>query len=100
MAEARLAREAEICYSTLAAVTDYDCWRQAEETVSVDIILDNLRKNVDNSKKIIKNVISTISKARSCPCESALKYAIITQSSAIPKKVKQKLDIIISKYIK
>ncbi|UCG35764.1 MAG: S-methyl-5'-thioadenosine phosphorylase [Candidatus Omnitrophota bacterium] len=99
MAEARLAREAEICYSSLAAVTDYDCWHQTEESVSVDIILDNLRRNVDNAKKVIKSAISAISKARSCSCENALKYAIVTQAPAIPKKVKQKLDIIIGKYI-
>ena len=100
MAEARLSREAEICYATLAAVTDYDCWHQTEEAVTVDIILDNLRKNVDNAKKIIKNVISAIGKERGCTCPETLKHAIVTQPNAIPQSTKKKLEPIIGKYIK
>ncbi len=100
MAEARLAREAEICYVTLAAVTDYDCWRESEEVVSVDAIIGNLKKNVDNAKKILKNVVSRIPEKRTCGCKEALKYAIITDRKAISKKEKKKLDILIGKYVK
>jgi len=100
MAEARLAREAEICYATLAAVTDYDCWHQTEEEVTVDIILENLKKNVENAKEILKDVISCISDERSCPCKDALKYAIVTDPKSITKDIKKTLDIIIGKYIK
>jgi 5'-methylthioadenosine phosphorylase len=99
MVEARLAREAEICYATLAAVTDYDCWHQTESTVTVDVILDNLKRNVDNAKRILKGVISQISNQRDCSCAQALKYAIVTDPKAIPQEVKEKLDIIIRKYI-
>ncbi len=100
MAEARLAREAEICYVTLAAVTDYDCWREGEETVSVDAIIGNLKKNVENAKKILKNVVSRIPEKRTCGCKEALKYAIITDRKAISEKEKKKLDILIGKYVK
>ena len=100
MAEARLAREAEICYVTLAAVTDYDCWHESAEAVTVEMILDNLRKNVDNSKKIIKLIISLIDEKEKCSCDEALKYAIVTQPDVIRSDVKKKLEPIISKYIK
>lgn len=98
MSEAKLAREAEICYVTLAAVTDYDCWYQSEETVSVDMIIQNLLKNVDNAKKIIKKVIKDIPAERKCACVSALKDAIITDRKLIPEKIKKDLKIIIGKY--
>lgn len=100
MVEARLAREAEICYVTLAAVTDYDCWHQTEENVTVDMIIDNLKKNVENSKMILKGFLSRIGEERICECKDALKYAIITDQKAIPQKTKKKLDILIGKYIK
>ena len=100
MVEARLAREAEICYVTLAAVTDYDCWHESEETVTVDVIIGNLRKNVENAKKILKNVISRIGQVRTCACKDALKYAIITDRKAISEEAKKKLSIIIGKYVK
>lgn len=100
LVEAKLAREAEICYATLAAITDYDCWRDSEEAVSVDVIIENLKKNVDNAKKILKQVISLISEERECECEDALKYAIITRPEAISVQTKEKLGIIIDKYIK
>lgn len=98
--EAKLAREAEICYTTLAAITDYDCWYEAEESVSVDIIIENLMKNVSNSKKILKQAILNIPEQRHCACKDALKYAIVTNHDAIPGEIKKKLDIIIGKYLK
>ena len=100
MAEARLAREAEICYVTLAAVTDYDCWHESHASVSVDMILDNLRKNVGNAKKILKEVIPRISEQGDCSCSEALKYAIATSSKLVPQPVKEKLKIIIGKYLR
>lgn len=100
MVEARLAREAEICYATLAAVTDYDCWHETESTVSVDVILDNLKKNAEKAKMILKGVISQSAKERRCLCKEALKYAIITKPELIPEELKEKLRIIIGKYLK
>lgn len=99
LTEARLAREAEICYVTLAAVTDYDCWHESHETVTVDIILDNLGKNVQNAKKILKTVIPRIPEERNCPCREALKYSMVTNSESISEQTKEKLGIIIGKYI-
>jgi 5'-methylthioadenosine phosphorylase len=100
MAEARLAREAEICYVTLAAITDYDCWHEGHESVSVDAILENLKKNVDNSKRILKEFISHVSDRKPCRCREALKYAVLTKPKFIPPEVKEKLAVIIGKYIK
>tara|TARA_B100000315_G_C14554853_1_gene577636 strand:+ start:83 stop:727 length:645 start_codon:yes stop_codon:yes gene_type:complete len=100
MAEARLAREAEICYVTLAAVTDYDCWHPDHESVTLDIILDNLHKNVANSKKILKEFLLQADEQVSCSCREALKYAIVTNSKFIPEDIKKKLNIIIGKYVK
>ncbi|MBN2120794.1 MAG: S-methyl-5'-thioadenosine phosphorylase [Candidatus Omnitrophica bacterium] len=98
--EARLAREAEICYATLAAVTDYDCWHPEHDNVTVDAILDNLRRNVSNSKKILKIAVEALGRERSCCCKDALKYSIATNPGLIPKETKEKLRIIIGKYIK
>lgn len=97
--EAKLAREAEICYSTLAMATDYDCWHEEEEEVTVEMIVANLMKNVDNAKKIVKQAIQAISIERKCGCMSAMAGAIITNKSAIPAKTKERLDLIIGKYV-
>lgn len=99
MPEARCAREAEICYVTMAMVTDYDCWHSSEG-VTIEMVIQNLLKNVDNAKKILKRVIAQLPAKRECICADALKNAIITDPSAIPDDVKRKLDIIIGKYIK
>jgi len=100
MTEARLAREAEICYVSLAAVTDYDCWHEAEESVTVEVIIDNLNKNVANAKKILKDIVTRIGGERTCACKDALKYAIITDTETIAEETKRKLAIIIGKYVK
>jgi len=99
MPEAKLAREAEICYSTLAAVTDYDCWYPEHESVTIEIVIQNLLKNIENAKKIISRVIKDLPAERNCSCKDALKYAIITDKKLIPSKVKKDLDIIIGKYV-
>lgn len=101
MTEARLAREAEICYSTLAMITDYDCWHQGDfESVSIEMITENLIKNAENAKKIIKSAIKKIPDKRQCACKDALKYAIVTNRGSIPEKRKKELEIIIGKYLK
>ena len=100
MTEARLAREAEICYVTLAAVTDYDCWHEEFETVTVDVILNNLNKNVSVAKEILQRVIPSIPEVSECSCCQALKYAIATDPKLISKETKKRLGIIIEKYLK
>jgi len=96
--EAKLAREAEICYATLALATDYDCWH--EEDVTVEQVLKIMASNVEKSKAAINAVIDKIKEDRDCGCESALKYGIITDHDSIPAATKEKLDIIIGKYIR
>jgi len=100
MPEAKLAREAEICYATLAAVTDYDCWYPKHESVTIDMVLQNLKKNIENAKRILIQVIKDIPQKRTCSCQEALKYAIITDKKLIPENVKKKLKLIIGKYVK
>jgi len=99
-AEAKLAREAEICYSTLAAVTDYDCWHPAHASVTVEMVIDNLRKNIENAKKILGALIQDFPTHKECSCQEALKFAIITDRKVIPQKTKKDLKIIIGKYVK
>lgn len=99
-AEAKLAREAEICYATLAAVTDYDCWHPEHASVTIEMIIQNLNKNVENAKRIASLVVKNINPQRTCACKDALKYAIITDRKLMPAKVKKDLGIIVGKYIK
>ena len=98
--EAKLAREAEICYAIIGCITDYDSWWQPGEPVTVDMILDTLRKNVDTAKKIIKLAVSRIPDKRHCSCATALEAAIVTAPEMIPPEQKRKLKLIIGKYIK
>ena len=100
LAESKLAREAEICYATLAAVTDYDCWHPQHESVTIEMIINNLNKNIENSKRILSSVIKNISAEISCRCQESLKYAIVTDRKMISSKTKKDLKIIIGKYIK
>jgi len=99
MTEAKLAREAEISYATLAAVTDYDCWHETHETVSVEMIIENLMKNVENAKKILGVAIPQIGKLKTFSAQGALEHAIITEKGLIPEQTKANLSIIIGKYI-
>jgi len=98
--EAKLAREAEICYSTLACVTDYDCWHPQYEIITIDMVIRNLQRNIENAKRILASVIKKLPQKRTCTCKDALKYAIITDKKLIPPKIKKDLDIIIGKYVK
>ncbi|MGH7884786.1 MAG: S-methyl-5'-thioadenosine phosphorylase [Thermodesulfobacteriota bacterium] len=99
MPEAKLAREAEICYSTLALTTDYDCWHESHEDVTVGDIIEILHKNVDMAKKVLKEVINIIPENRNCSCCDALKYSIITQTDQISQEAKDRLGILIKRYI-
>jgi 5'-methylthioadenosine phosphorylase len=97
--EAKLAREAEICFATLALATDYDCWNEWAGDVEIDHVLAVLQQNVDLAKKTIRQAIKNLDAARTCGCASALKTAIITDKSKIPKKVRRDLRPIIGKYL-
>ncbi|MCM8765813.1 MAG: S-methyl-5'-thioadenosine phosphorylase [Candidatus Omnitrophica bacterium] len=99
MVEARLAREAEICYATLAAVTDFDCWHPHYESITIEMVLHNLKKNIDNAKRIISLLLKKIPEQRTCLCKDALKDAIVTDKKLIPQRVKKELGIIIGKYV-
>jgi 5'-methylthioadenosine phosphorylase len=97
--EAKLAREAEICYASIACVTDYDSWHETNEPVSVDAILANQRKNIENAKKIIKLAVGRIPEVRGCACASALGPALVTAPDLIPAAQKKKLGLLIGKYM-
>jgi 5'-methylthioadenosine phosphorylase len=99
MAEARLAREAEMCFATLAAITDYDCWYESKETVTVEMIIDNLTKNADNAKLLLQQCAAKISKERICSCSKSLKHAIVTHKDDISGKLKKDLAPLIAKYV-
>ncbi len=100
MAEAKLAREAEISYATLAAVTDYDCWHPEHDSVTIEMIINYLNKNIENAKKLLKVAIPEIAKLEHFTAEGALKHAIITDPKLIPEHRKWELQPIIGKYIK
>jgi 5'-methylthioadenosine phosphorylase len=98
--EAKLAREAEICYSTIALATDYDCWHQSEESVTVEAVLEVMKHNIETSKAMIKEAVQRLSEKHSCNCGTALQYAIMTPGKLIPAKTKKDLAPIIGKYLK
>ena len=97
--EAKLAREAEICYATLALVTDYDVWHESEQVVSVEAIVANLNRNAVISQRVMRSVVSVASSERTCPCASALKDAIITSPEHIDEDVRRRLAPIIERYV-
>jgi 5'-methylthioadenosine phosphorylase len=99
MPEAKLAREAEICYATLALATDYDCWHETQEDVSIEAILDALRRNVENSKRIVREIALRFPLPGGCRCGEALKYAIITDRKRIPPAARRRLSLLIGKYL-
>lgn len=97
--EAKLAREAEICYATLALVTDYDCWHEAHDAVTVETVIENLNKNVRNAQKIMLEAVRRLAgKERTCKCGQALRHAIMTPQNLWPEATTNKLDAIIKKY--
>jgi len=96
--EAKLAREAEICYATLALVTDYDCWHPEHDSVTVDMVIANLLGNAKTAQQVIANAVERLPIARTCECAKALATAILTRPEAIPAAVKDKLRPIVGKY--
>ena len=98
MPEAKLAREAELCYATLALATDYDCWHESEEDVSIEAILAIIRKNVENSKMIIQEVARRLPGTDSCGCGEALRHAVITDRKRIPAATRKRLSLFLGKY--
>jgi len=98
--EAKLAREAEICYVTVAMVTDYDCWHPAHDSVTVDQIVAVLNKNAENAAKVVRESVAAMPRTRSCHCGSALAHALLTDPKKIPAATKKKLKLILGKYVK
>ena len=98
MPEAKLAREAELCYATLALVTDYDVWHESHETVTVEAVIQNLLKNVATAKDVLRQVIPTLGPPRACPCASLLQNAVITSPAAFPLDTRRRLDLLLGKY--
>jgi 5'-methylthioadenosine phosphorylase len=94
--EAKLAREAEICYATLALVTDYDCWHQEESDVTVEAVIKLLHENVIKAKQVLAAVVPTIAAVRGCRCGEALRYAIITRPEAVSARAKTRLKLLLA----
>jgi len=97
--EAKLAREAEICYVTVAMVTDYDCWHPHHDSVTVDQIVAVLVKNAENATRVVRETVAAMPKGRSCKCGSSLAHAILTEPSQIPAATRLKLKLILGKYL-
>jgi len=97
--EAKLAREAEICYVTMALVTDYDCWHPGHEAVTVDQVIAVLNRNSENAQRLIRETVRQLNGERPCKCGSALKSAILTDRTKIPATTREKLKLLIGKYI-
>lgn len=96
--EAKLAREAEICYVTVAMVTDYDCWHPEHDAVSVNDILHNLMRNAENAARVVAQAVADMPEERRCKCGSALAHAIITDKSRVPEATRRKLELLVGKY--
>jgi 5'-methylthioadenosine phosphorylase len=97
--EAKLAREAEICYVTIAMVTDYDCWHPGHDAVTVNEIIAILMRNAENAAKVVSHAVAGIPEERRCKCGSALSHAIITDRKAVPPETRRKLDLLVGKYL-
>ena len=97
--EAKLAREAEICYATIAMITDYDCWHPEHDSVTVSTIVAMLNQNASNAQNVVREAVKTMPAARKCNCGSALKHAIITDPEVIPGKTKRNLAAVLGKYL-
>jgi len=97
--EAKLSREAEICYAAMALVTDYDCWHDEETDVTVAAVVENLEKNIAHAKQIIRKTVTKIPLARKCTCAKALEKAVMTTAESIPEETRRDLAILLDKYI-
>ena len=98
MPEAKLAREAELCYATLALATDYDVWHESHDAVTVEAVIANLLKNVATAKEVLRRVIPAIATPRTCECPSLLQSAVITSPAAFPLATRRRLDLLLGKY--
>jgi 5'-methylthioadenosine phosphorylase len=98
LTEAKLAREAEICYVTVAMVTDYDCWHPDHDAVTVNQIIATLNKNAENACAVVAHAVAKMPTERTCSCGSALAHAIITDRKLVPEATRRKLEILIDKY--
>jgi len=98
--EAKLAREAEICYSTIALITDYDCWHPDHDQVTVDMVIGNLIENATTAQQVIAEAVERLPFVRTCECATALAHAIITRPEAVPAATKQRLAPLVEKYLK
>jgi 5'-methylthioadenosine phosphorylase len=98
--EAFLAREAELCYATMAHVTDYDVWRESEEPVTVDMLIETLNKNTLIAQNAIHNLLRGLKPERPCQCGQALSTALITDPKVIPAETRKNLDLLVGKYLK
>ncbi|HJY87769.1 MAG TPA: S-methyl-5'-thioadenosine phosphorylase [Candidatus Acidoferrales bacterium] len=97
--EAKLAREAEICYATVAMITDYDCWHPQHDSVTVTEIINNLNRNAENAQNVIRQAVRALPAERACRCGSALAHAILTEPSRIPTAARRRLAVIVGKYL-
>ena len=97
--EAKLAREAEICYATMAMVTDYDCWREGHDDVTVDQIVAVMHQNSTNAEKVIRAAVAALPQERTCACGDALKHAILTDRKVIPAEVQKRLSLLLKRYL-
>jgi 5'-methylthioadenosine phosphorylase len=97
--EAKLAREAEICYATIALVTDYDCWHPGHDAVTVDQVIAVLNQNSENAQRLIRETVRLLDDQRPCKCASALQSAILTDRSQMPPATLEKLKLLVQKYI-
>jgi len=98
--EAKLAREAEICYVTVAMVTDYDCWHEEHDAVTVSDIIANLTKNAENACRVVSAAVAAMPDGRTCKCGSALAHAVITAPDAVPETTRKKLELLVGKYLR
>jgi 5'-methylthioadenosine phosphorylase len=97
--EAKLAREAEICYTTIALVTDYDCWHPDHDHVTVEMVIANLMQNAKTAQQIIADAVARLPFERTCECASALKYALITRPDVVPEQARKDLAPLVGKYL-
>lgn len=97
--EAKLAREAEICYATIAMITDFDCWHPDHESVTASQIIATLVQNAENAQRVLREAVRAMPEERDCKCGAALKHALVTDMKLVPKATKKKLAAIICKYI-
>lgn len=98
MPEAKLAREAELCYATLALVTDYDVWHEGHDAVTVEAVIQTLLRNVATAKDVLRRIIPAVGPPRTCPCPDLLRNAVITDPSAFPLSTRRRLDLLLGKY--